>query len=142
MFGRKRKKQQAEGSFWDPAVETIPGTTPVVMPHQPSYGLTMPIPPRPGVWVEQLDFEQVELLAGRAMWARETILWMLHRTAEHRWDGHECPVYCIPDSLDQFLAHCTEADLRLLMATVIKDSVHMGSDPDFEDLDEGEAHST
>ena len=96
----------------------------------------MPIPPSPTGWTDRLTVEQIAALANQVMWTRDVIRWMLHQVAAHRWDGHDCPVYCIPPTMEHYLMQCTADDLRLILATVIKDSVHMGSDSDFEGIED------
>jgi len=126
MFGWFRRKQSAEDSIWDPPAGPVP------LANTPP---TLPAPPRP-LTSYDLEPEQINALTNQVMWARDTILWLLHQTASHRWDGHDCPVYCVPPIMDMFLSQCTVADLRLLVATFTKDSVHIGPLYDFEDADD------
>lgn len=136
---RKKLRDDGDSTIWDP----IPGTIPI-QPAAPrdDNAPSLPVPPRP--WVGDLEPEHVSALANQVMWARDAIMFLLHQTASHRWDGHDCPVYCVPATLDAFLAQCTAADLRILVATFTKDSVHIGPfAQDFEDADdEPESGST
>lgn len=133
MFKKWRSKHpRTEDPIWGP----IPGTVPVAEPAAETQGLTMPVPPSPTGWTDRLTVEQISLLADQVMWTRDTIRWMLHQVAAHRWDGHDCPVYCVPQILEDYLHRCTADDLRLIMVTLVKDSVHMGPDLTFEDADD------
>lgn len=127
MFGWFRRRQTAEDSIWDPPASQL-ALGNVSRP-------TLPTPPRPITWFD-LEPEHVNALTNQVMWARDTIMWLLHQTAAHRWDGHDCPVYCIPPTMDMFLSQCTAADLRLLVATFTKDSVHIGHLEGFEDFED------
>jgi len=91
---------------------------PVVRPSLPA--------PFSQAWMHNLSPEDLSVLTNQVMWARDTITWMMNQVGMHRWDQHDCPVYCQPPTIDYLLAQCNIADLRLLVSVFAKDSVHMG----------------
>ena len=71
----------------------------------------------------ELSLQEMDNLFDNVAWARENISNMLDAIAEHEEEDHDCPVYCIPGSMAEFLHKLPPEAVLLLLQVALKDAV-------------------
>jgi hypothetical protein len=67
------------------------------------------------------ELQRLDNILSNVMWARANIQSMLTYVAAHRSDGHDCPVYCVPSTLEMFLGQLPLTALVVLVEVMLKD---------------------
>jgi hypothetical protein len=86
----------------------------------PSEGTYVPLR-MDGPDLSNVDIEDLGHMAQNVMWARENLDSMLDCIEGHRSDGHDCPPYCVPTPITNFLTQLTNEHLLILLVVLMKD---------------------
>jgi hypothetical protein len=71
--------------------------------------------------LESLDLDLLVNMSNNVMWCRENLDAMLAYIAEHRSNGHECPPFCLPRGIADFLNKLDKGHVMMLLVVLMKD---------------------
>lgn len=80
----------------------------------------------PANWtVNDMTFDEQVVATFNVMAIRDAINVFLSLVRDHRDDDHDCPPYCVPQQLSDYLMALDDDDLRMILTVMLKDMVDM-----------------
>jgi hypothetical protein len=76
-----------------------------------------------GGWVANMSLDEQITATSNVMAVRDAINVFLVIIRDHREDGHDCPPYCVPSQLYNFLEAMDVSDFRMMLTVILKDMV-------------------
>lgn len=74
-------------------------------------------------WIASMSLDEQIVATSNVMAVRDAVNVFLVIIRDHREDGHDCPPYCVPDRLHDFLAAMDLTDFKMMLTVILKDMV-------------------
>lgn len=84
---------------------------------------SVPADPEYTGWVKDMSLDDQIIATSNVMAVREALNMFLAIIQDHREDGHDCPPYCMPLQLFDFLEAMDSIDLKMMLTVILKDMV-------------------
>ncbi len=84
-------------------------------PGSPGTGFEIPLD------LDSLDLDKLALMSNNVMRCRDNLNAMLEHVEEHRSDGHECPAFCVPRAVSEYLNRLPREVVIMLLVVLMKD---------------------